>query len=427
MTIGKQNSTLIKNPVKESKLITTGVKSIKFWHEASAGDTSIPFGSLIMPASVAANGHSNPTSTTIMSANLALFQNNVEVHSFLNGELLESTYVVKNNQITFVSYVALEGEIFRVKYKDDVITGTNVVDARPLTATGILLTGDTEFNVGEAFKTNAYPNTQLGEVLVFVDGICQFRNVANATATPLADGNYQEVHSVDGFGSIIKFNDVFGSDKNIQIISRNLIAERPDISMLQLIDSLGGQIDGILQTVADLAGVDISTFQTNPNQVDLKAFGDKVTENKALIDINSNFLSTATKLEFHLFNFSALGNTMTSSGAGVQRFGTLDEIGDGGLLSYDDSTGEFTALEDCIIKNASWSWLSGAASSGALNLISPSKILGRSTSEVSKQANFCSAFPLTAGQKFNITNSAGLTGVSTQILNILAERTVNLI
>jgi len=281
--VGKKNSTLKKEAVKENKLLSTGVKSIKFWHEALAdGETSIPFGSLNMPADVAVNGFSNPTSTEILAANLALFHTNVEVHSSLNQKLMEGlTYVVKNNQIKFLNnYEAAEGEIFVVTYKNDTITGTNVVDARPLTATGTLAADDTDFNVGEAFKTNAYPNDQLGEVMVFLDGEIQYRNTANADAGPSADGNYQEVHSTNGFGTIIRFNESFIEDKPVIVISRNLIAERPDISMMQLIENLGGQLDSVLETVAALAGVDITDFQTAPNQVDLKAFGAQVVANR---------------------------------------------------------------------------------------------------------------------------------------------------
>lgn len=286
--IGKKNSTLKKEQVKESKLLSTGVKAIKFWHEAqSDGETSIPFGSLVLPSDISSNGLSNPTPTEILAANLALFHTNVEVHSSLNQKLMEGlAYVVRNNQIKFINgYESVEGEIFAVVYKNDVITGTNVVDARPLTATGVLTAGNTDFNVGEAFKTNAFPSDQLGEVLVFVDGLAQFRNTGNATAAPAADGNYEEVHSTNGFGTIIRFNDTFGTDKNIQVISRSLIAERPDISMMQLIENLGGQLDSVIETVADLAGVDESEFQANPNQVDLKAFGSQVNSNT--VNINS--------------------------------------------------------------------------------------------------------------------------------------------
>lgn len=356
MTIGKKNSTLVKQQVKESKLLTTGIKTMKFWHEATAGETSIPFGSLVLPADIAANGLSNPTSTEILSANLALFHTNVEVHSSLNQKLMEGlTYVVKNNQIKFINgYVAALGEIFAVVFKNDVITGTNVVDARPLTATGVLTAGQTDFNVGEAFKTNAYPSEQLGEVLVFIDGVAQFRNVGNATASPTADGNYQEVHSLGGFGTIIRFNDVFATDKNIQVISRNLIAERPDISMMQLIESLGGQIDSVLQTVADLANVPVTNFQSNPNQVDLRNFGDRVVNLEKILDLN---VAKTEAVECDVV--SALNGFIPATG-----IANKIEFNPQNIFSQTTS-GEYhiTANDDCIVNAQLYAYHNGSSGS----------------------------------------------------------------
>lgn len=292
---GKKNSTLKKESVKENKLLSVGVKSIKFWHEASAGETSIPFGSLVLPSSILTQGLSNPSSTELLSANLAFFHTNVEVFSSLNSKLMEGlSYVVKNSQITFINgYEAVAGEIFEVNFKNDVITGTNVVDARPLTATGVLLATETDFNVGEAFKTNQNPVTQLGDVLVFKDGLIQYRNVGNATASPAADGNYEEVHAGGGLGVIIRFNEAEAINTNIIVVSRNLIAERPTTSMMQFLESLGGQLDSVITTVADLAGVPESDFQVAPNQIDLRAFGDLV--GKILnVSVPVNFINSFT-------------------------------------------------------------------------------------------------------------------------------------
>lgn len=287
-TIGKQDSTLRKQSVTESKLLQTGVKNLKFWHEASEGDKTIPFGSLNTPTSIASAGLSNPTATAILAANLGFFKENVEVRSSLNGDLMIGlTYLVQNNQIKFVNgYEAVEGEVFEIKAQNNTVTGNTIVDARPLTATGILAAGTTDFAVGEAFRTNEYSSQQLGEVLVFVDGEIQFRNVGNEAASPTADGNYQEIHAANGYGSIIKFNETYTEDKPIIVISRNLIAERPDLSMMQFIETLGGQLDRVISRVAALAGVDESEFQTSANQLDLKAFGDKVIANKQAIASN---------------------------------------------------------------------------------------------------------------------------------------------
>lgn len=277
-TIGKKNSTLKKEQVRESKLLTQGVKLIKFWHEASAGDKSISFGSLSLPTELSNNGFSNPNSAEILSANLSYYQENVTVISSLNGELmLGLTFLVNSNGVKFLNdYEAVEGEIFEVTYKNEVVSGNNIVDVRPLSSTGTMTAGNTTYNVGEAFRINAYPGSQIGEVMVFVDGVLQFRNTNNATAAPAADGNYQEVQSSGGYGISIEFNDSFADDVNIIVTSRGMIAERPNISMMQNIDTLAGQVDKIVEVLSDTAGVPESTFQTSPNNVDLKAFGDIV-------------------------------------------------------------------------------------------------------------------------------------------------------
>lgn len=276
--IGKKNSTLVKQQVKESKLLTQGVKLIKFWHEAAAEELSIPFGSLNLPADISSAGLSNPTPSEILAANLSFFKENVKVFSSLNGELMIGlTFTVNLNGIKFLNgYTATPGEIFEVTYKNSVISGNLIVDSRPISASGVLTAGNTEFSVGDSFRINAFPGSQIGEVLVFVDGVLQFRNVNNATAAPAADGNYQEVPNSGGFGTIIKFNEAFGYDVNIIVTSRGQLAERPNVSMMQNIDTIAGQVDKIVEVLADVADVPESTFQTAPNNVDLKVFGDKV-------------------------------------------------------------------------------------------------------------------------------------------------------
>ena len=347
--IGKKNSTLKKESVKESNLLTTGVRALRFWHEASEGDSSIPFGSLNLPADILAIGLANPDSTAIMSAHLELFSNNVTVVSSLNQVLMEGlSYIVKNNQITLVNYTALEGEIFEVTFKNEVITGKNIVDARPLTATGVLAIGQTEFNVGESFKVNENPATQLGSVLVFKDGILQFRNVGNATAAPSADGNYQEIHSTNGSGVVIKFNDVATAERNIVVTSRGLIAERPEISTLQIIENLGGQLDKVIETTAALAGVPESDFQTAPNNVDLKSFGDKVIDNESTISkiLEVEVTSVTSQSSIH----NAGGNTLESRDQPKLNLSNVSTIGSGIYTIANAATRtEFTFLEDAEI------------------------------------------------------------------------------
>lgn len=359
--VGKKNSTLKKEQVNESKLLTTGVKTVQFWHEASEGETSIPFGSLVMPADVATNGFSNPSSTEIAALQIGFFQD-LDVTSSLNGELMIGlTYTLSNSQVKFINgYEAVEGEIFYCRKKNQVVQGVNVVDARPLTATNTLAANTTTFNVGEAFTTNKYPNDQLGEVLVFIDGDIQYRNVDNATADPSADGNYQEVPAANGMGSVIEFNESEPIERNIIVISRNLISERPDLSMMQFIENLGGQLDAVISTVAALAGVDESEFQTAPNQIDLKAFGDAVLANRSDITelqkiLDIEILNPTSHQEYSILQSTNALTDRTNEFEFNLGTATITNTGAGLIVATDDPANtrtKFVATKKCTVKGS---------------------------------------------------------------------------
>lgn len=276
--IGKKSSTLRKSNIQETKTLVSGVKNIRMWHQASEGDTSIPFGSLNQPSILV--GITNPTSSEILSANLSYFSQNVEVMSSLNGILQPNiTYVVNTNGVTFLNgYEAVENEIFTITYRNETISGNQIVDARPLISTGVLSATTDTYNVGEGFKYNMSPSQQQGDVLVFRDGLLQARCENNDIGN---DGNYIEVSNGDGFSNQIQFKTVDAlNDNGIMVVSNTLISERPNLSMMQYIDTLAGQLDAVVETLADVAGVPESIFQTAPNNVDLKAFGDQVIQNK---------------------------------------------------------------------------------------------------------------------------------------------------
>ncbi len=278
-----------KGNVAESSLVTRGVRKLVFVHEfTAAGESSLSFSDLTVPSSMSGNGFSQPSANEIMSANLRFYRDNVRVFSSVNGELLDYlTYTISNNGISFISpYVSSIGEIIKVSFDQNVQTGMPIVDAQPLTSTGTLLGGTSDYNVGQAFKINMYPSHQIGEVMVYKNGVLQMRNVNNETAGTGADGNYEEIHATGGFGTLIRFNpqDVDSSDMAIMVVSTNLLVEKPEVSMMQVIERLGGQIDNMIPTLADVAGVDENEFQSTPNHIDLKSFGEKVQDNKALLD-----------------------------------------------------------------------------------------------------------------------------------------------
>lgn len=277
--IGKGTKSYRKLETPNQKANVIGYKKTVFAHKAVAGATSIDIGALTLPT-LEMPAFVNPSFGEIVTADMKRFRSNVRVTSSLRGVLLDhmSFDIPTKERIDLIGFAAEEGEIFVVEIDGNARTGMQIVDATPLVATGTLLAGQTEFSVGASFEINKYPTRQVGAVLVYVDGQLQFRNAANATAAPGADGNYQEVDSGSGFGTLIKFNSALVDDAAIVVVSNGAIAERPSESQQAEIEALQGQVDRLVQTVAALAGVPTTNFQTAPSQVQLAQFGDRMLD-----------------------------------------------------------------------------------------------------------------------------------------------------
>lgn len=276
---GKGTLSLRKSEVLQQKKAGTAYRRLVFAHKASAGETGITIGSLVQPSEMAALGFVNPSSSDILAANILFYKKNLTVISSARGVLMQDlSYTVPTSaRIEFQGFTALQDEIFTCLLETGVRDGVTVVDASPIVATGELSIGSTDFNVGTPFEVNKYNSQQIGAVLVFRNGQIQFRNPSNGTS----GGNYQEVNNGDGLSTVIRFNNApVGQTDNI-VVWGHLLAERPNGSMMAAIESLAGQLDSMIPTLAALAGVPESTFQAAPNNQDLKAFGDKV---EALLD-----------------------------------------------------------------------------------------------------------------------------------------------
>lgn len=277
--IGKGSRSFAKLPVAETSHPAVGFKKLVAKHEASAGDTQIDLGSLSLPAESAANGFVQPSLSDLTATNIQQFKENVTLSSGRGVWNQFEDYVITGaNKITLL-VSAEEGEIFTIKIDLEARTGNNIVDAAPISVTDILDAGLTDFSVGP-FETNKFPNSQHGAVKVFVDGQLVYRNVNNQ---PDGDGDYYEV-PVDGLSTVIRFNTADTEDRQVSVVSNGALVERPSGSQQAYLEILSGQIDAVIQTVADLAGVPETDFQANPNEVDLRAFGDRVIDLERLTD-----------------------------------------------------------------------------------------------------------------------------------------------
>ena len=320
--IGKGSSSFRKKDVMEQKSIALGFKKIRWAHKATAGDTGINMNALVQPSEMATYGFTNPTATAIAGANLFTYRSNLKLVSSLRGLLVDQlSYVVNSStQISFIDFTAEDGEIFTGWIDDSPTTSLSVVDGNQIVASGILLAGQTDFNIGTPIEINKNPASQMGAVMVFADRGLQYRKVGNITS---GDGDYIEVPVAGGLGSLIRFN-ASGSDRFITVVSNGVVAERPDGSMLAAIERVAGQVDAMVPTLAAVAGVPQTNFQTAPNDIDLKQFGDTVVshgqritalENKkikaAIYQAVSTGVSAATVINYNTMIKDDFGMVVT--------------------------------------------------------------------------------------------------------------------
>lgn len=286
---GKSTLSIKKQDLLGQKLGATGFRKITFAHKASAGETGINLSSLTTPTELSSAGFTQPSPTLLAAANLKFFRSNLTLISSVRGVLQDylSYTVNSSTQINFTESfgTTLDGEIF-IGVIDAVPRNDLVgVDSTSILATGTLAAGAVQFNVGSAFKVNANPSTQIGEIAVYIDGMIQFRNSGNAAADPGADGNYQEIDNGSGYGTLIEVNDVDAiNDRAVMVVGTGISIIRPNGSLVQELELLAGQIDAMVPTLAALAGVSESTFQSAPTNADLKAFGDRVLTAETDID-----------------------------------------------------------------------------------------------------------------------------------------------
>lgn len=287
---GKKNRTDRKLYVKESIQGGKGFTKIQFAHKATAGDTIVDVNNL-NPPTIEMPTFTNPSASRIIEARMFQFKNNVTIESSLAGVLIQDlSYRVESNTTIQLLYDAAEGEIFKVILDASPVSGIQVVDARTPSAEGELAVGQTNFPIG--FSTS----TQRNELMLYRNGVEQRRNPGNSS-TPGPDGNYYVLPGTDpAYGNVVVFNEAtIVDDDYIRAVGIGGTVESPTNSTWDEIEKLQGQLDKVVETTAELAGVPETNFQATPNNVDLKQFGDRVLalENKRFaekalqFDVNS--------------------------------------------------------------------------------------------------------------------------------------------
>lgn len=343
---GKGALSLRKKDLENSKSSALGYTNLIFAHKCSGGETGIDLTALIVPTEMSSVGFVNPSVSAMAEAKIKFFRRNLRLKSSARPELIDflSYDIATSSRINFIGFTALPGEIFVGILDTNPKTNLLAVDAQPVISSGPLLASTVDYNVGIPFKTGEHISTQVGSVLVFKDGIQQFRNANNALAAPSADGNYQEIDAGGGLGVIIRFNVPDASPHNILVFNPGL-AERPDGSMMAVIENLAGQLDRVIPTVAGLAGVPPTNFQSAPNSVDLKAFGDQVYDHETRIE-TIEALEVINPVGSLIPNLKALGARTNSGGTVIDSTGSWLTFNSGasstGRLVYNFTPGLFT-------------------------------------------------------------------------------------
>jgi len=284
-SIHGKKDTIFRKKKTSTKLSSspTFTQDEKFAHQASAGDTIIDLDNLTLPVQM--TEFQNPTGTELAKLNIKANQKSFILVSSLGKTLMcDVDYKVNTSRIIELQYEAAENEIFTGQMRATQATA-NLLDGETYTCTGTLLAGQVNIALGKAFTRNANPSKQIGDMVLYIDGIQQFRNIDNAAAAALADGNYEESDAGAGLTISLEMNNTYAEDVAWAVVSTGVIVDNSNISNQQQLDALAGQIDALVPTVAALASVPEDTFQAAPNNVDLKAFGDKLFQ--ACLDIET--------------------------------------------------------------------------------------------------------------------------------------------
>lgn len=276
MITGKGSLSIRKADIASQKTPLFGLRRVVFAHKATAGDIGFDLTNLTAPTEMTDNGFSQPQATQLTAAKLKFYRNNLRIVSSSKGQLMDfmSYDVASNTRINFIGFTADANEVFIGIIDSSPIAGANVVDAQAIVKTGTLAALANDFVVGQPFALNRYPTEQVGSVQVFLDGVLQYRNTGNSTVT--LDGNYWEADAGGGLSSVIHFNVSDTVDRSVMIISTGLVSERPDGSMMALIEQQAGITEKLVTAVAEATGQPTSFFRAAPAYPDLANFGNRV-------------------------------------------------------------------------------------------------------------------------------------------------------
>jgi hypothetical protein len=323
--IGKSSNGFERTDVLEQRDGSRFSRRLKFWHQATAGDTGISLSALVMPSAVL--GKTNPNPSQLGRAKMLTNQNALVLRSSSRGTLEDGVeyQVTGDLQIQFISpFIAQDGEFFIGTMEEPNQFGTVVADALSFAVSTELNSGSTDVTLPFAVSTKALVGSQIPSLLVMRNGSLQRQNPGNASSS--TQGNYYLVDPTgSGFSSLVRFNDAgvlqpSGLKETVDVAPIGVSMFSATDGVLQALQSLGAQADAMASVLAETAGVPTTTFQANPNYQDLRQYGDTVLDSKTKIAtyVGEN-LSTLRQ-----YSLTVTGVNWTTSRAVGVPYQTLD-------------------------------------------------------------------------------------------------------
>lgn len=266
---GKEDISFAVEDLQQDPSSVFAQKTLEMRHEASAGDLLIDLQNLNTPTEAAANGFIQPSAAEIAGSNIYASRKNLTVKSSRGVELdqFEDFVVVDNQTIRLIGTIAalggaLEGEVFTIKVTPLRAGQTIVADSKVMTKSYILPAGQTTLSLGVEFPVNENPFDQVGAIKVTRMREKQYRNPANATASPLiTDGDYQEVDAGNGVGTVIEFNVADPFQDNLVMVEFG-ISFAGDLSLIGDQERLAGTLYNFINAAGPGLGLNPTDFFT---------------------------------------------------------------------------------------------------------------------------------------------------------------------
>lgn len=300
---GKEDIGFRKKRVPETSQGVAIPSIIRFAHKFAGGEASFSLLNMTTPTSEMP-GFVNPSPSVIAGAGIAANSSALRLYISSGGRMIEfDSYKVLGTTIQFLGVLALSGmPANTVVYGEIAGVAANPIvvgDGRFIRKSYSLAVGATSCPLGLTYKVGVGlgNSDQIGDIMVFRNGVLQMRNVGNATAAVNADGNYQEIDAGNGYGTSITFNTPPVGQADAIMVQMGFQVASGQMQIWSELERLQGAIQALAVDAALGFGQPIGNYlSANATELERRAFGDLVTSyGTRLNSLNDGFLVAAIK------------------------------------------------------------------------------------------------------------------------------------